>query len=146
MEALSPEEARELEERPVGTVTPFSPEQLALRIAIAHKISAHTILDAQQHAPELAPLYAQFPCFKFYTDLDGEACRRVHGFCLYGDGDYGAHTVRAMHMFNNSTLGGVPLDELRALDEWSPKQLEFLRSGLVRHAGLFLDPLGFLMC
>lgn len=148
MASLSEEELTEIRKRPVsGNPQEFTLAQWAVRVQIGHKLNELSTADAlvSPETASLAPLYDQYPPWKFYTDEAGEAIWRIRGFAQHADGTHCAHTVRAMIMFNNCAVGGVPLTEIRPLDAWSPRQLEFLQSGMIVGAGGFLDPLGYIL-
>jgi hypothetical protein len=140
---LTTAQLAEIQARPVPC-TNMTPEQFSMRVEIARRGDALVAEDAHKKAPELEFLYAKYPPSKFYTNPERTAIRRIYGFCQTKT-DYRAHVVSALTAMNNIPIDGVPVDELVPLDQWDTDHLERLKSGLIINAGLFLDPLGYLM-
>jgi hypothetical protein len=110
------------------------------------KMAAFLYQDAKQNATDaLANGYLRCPPHLFYTDKEGCRIRRVYGMAVTTDGEIRAHAVTAMIMFNNDVVGGVPLDDLVPIKEWSKEQLGRLQSGLIKCPEAFLKMQGFML-
>jgi hypothetical protein len=143
---LSLEEHKELDERPIGFVVKYTPEQFKLRQQIGVKVTQATYEDAKLYmTEEQATTYLQYPPHLFYLDKESNSCRRIYGIAFQTDGTCVAHAVTAMIAINNDVVGGVPFDNMEMVTEWPKDKETFLRSGLVSCAGAFLDPLGFML-
>lgn len=139
---LTPEEKQEIAERPLqnpAIVYSFTPEQIKTRQEIGKFLTKKTYQDALQSNPNLAPAYLTHPPYLFYSGR-----KRLFGILETEDGVMRAHTVKAMIMLNNQTVGGTPLSDLQASDRWSQEDYDFITSGLVPTPAVFTDPLGFM--
>lgn len=132
-------EEQELEARPISIEwCNYTEEQLTIRKLIATKMW-NTLMTLDTTMPIWAKNgYQQCPPWKFYTDKSGNSIRRVYGAM---ENNF-MHAVSAMMIFNNYVLGGVSVDELVAIENWTEKMKHKLRS--TPTPGLFLDPLGFI--
>lgn len=103
--------------------------------------------DAKKHGfdDKIVNAYIDYPPFIFYTDSSYSSIRRIYGFGENDKGDVCAHAVSAMIMFNNDVVGGVPINQLVYVKQWSESQLSKLNSGLIKGADAFLEPNGY-MC
>ncbi len=141
--ALTPEEHAELTARPPPCKL-ITPAQMVIRKRIAAANDTACYNHALQTAPQLAELYRKYPPSKFYTNASGTACKRIYGFFQTKEGEFRAHSVTLLMMFNNDTIDGVPVADLRALDDWTPALTERLNLPCYAQTECFLDPLGWL--
>lgn len=137
----------ELEKNPLGSITePLSPEQLELRKRIAQE-KEELIKDTdwfKKRPKNVKEAYKNYPMWKFYTDKETKtAVYRVYGVCEYEDGNCGLHVVSAHLLLNNDVIGGVPLDHVEFIDDWSDKQK--IKISLCPSPEAFYDPLGWIM-
>lgn len=139
---LTPDEKQELAERPLNNpavVQHFTPEQMAVRQEIGKFLTKKTYQDALEKSPDLAPFYLTHPPYLFYSNR-----KRLFGILKTEEGEVRAHTVKAMVMFNNQTVGGTSLNDMEGTTSWSAEDYEFFTSGMVPTPAVFTDPLGFL--
>jgi hypothetical protein len=139
-EMLTDEEKKEMTDRPIGTIN-FTAEQFAIRDQIGKKLNTLFYRDAFKNCPDIAKGYLTHPIHKFYTN-DSDVKRRIVGMSITDSGKLVADTVTAMTLFNNRTVGGCLIDELNLINYWNSEQLSFLKSGLINHVHIFLDPIG----
>ncbi len=143
------EELAETNERPIGYNCNYTSAQLAIRLRLAKRFTKIIYKHALTHDKDIADCYVTHPPYMFYTEqktIDENSptpIRRLYGICVGSSGDFRAHAVSAMSMFNNAVIGGVPLKDMVSIDKWSETQMEYLNSGLIRYVGAFTDPLGF---
>jgi hypothetical protein len=144
------QENEELTERPIGEDCDYTKEQLDIRIRFAKRITKDMYKDALKQDKNLADCYITHPPYMYYTTKESHnnkastPIRRFYGVFVDTDGEYRAHAVTAMLMFNNRVIGGVPLDDMVPSENLTDAQLEHLKCGLIRGAGAFKDPLGFI--
>ena len=93
--------------------------------------------------PEARSIYERYPMWKFY--LCHGTPKRVFGIACTDPDDTRLATITAMSWMNNYTLGGTPAEEMQALDRWPDEIVGNLQLPLYNSAGIFLDPLGFLL-
>lgn len=148
---LTVEEQKELKDFPIPTA-PKDEKQLRQRQQIGKKMCAHAILTDETMSPEHKQIYEKFPMWRFYTDAKSSShiARRMYGICGQDDkGKWSLYMVSARVRWVNDVIGGVPCDEVRALDEWTSEQLVFLNEWALPEQryvlATFLDPLGFII-
>jgi len=88
--------------------------------------------------PEIRAVYEEFPRWKLYGG-DGDCVRRAYGVCQYEDQTFGLHMVTLMLA---DVVSGVPVAEVKMVEEWSQKQLHKIALSSVASQSAFLDPLG----
>lgn len=147
---LTDEEEKELKDFPIPTA-PRDEKQLRLRQQIGKKMCAHAIIADETMSPDHKRIYEKFPMWRFYTDAKRSPyiARRMYGICGNDDKDkWSLYMVSARVMWVNDVIGGVPCDEVLALDEWTSEQLVFLKERALpeqpKVMATFLDPLGFI--
>ena len=141
---ITDEHRVEMQERPISARATYTEEQFKVRQDIGKILTKLTYENAvEQGQPNLAKGYLTHPPYLFYTNDTGTIKKRIYGMCMDESGDLRAHTVCAMTMINNVTLGGTPLSELVTQDKWTDEQYNHLTSGLITESGAFTDPLGF---
>ena len=92
---------------------------------------------------DIANTYIKYPPFMFYTNSSNTVIRRIYGLMVVDNNEIRAHAVTAMFVMNNDIVGGVPVDELVRVKQWSQSQLDKLNSGMVLCKEAFLTPMGF---
>ena len=144
---LSQERKDELLVRPISVIhRNFTEEQLKIRKEIGKVITKMIYKDCLNNGhDDLAKYYLIHPPYFYYTDKNQSVKRRIYGFGSTQDNVVIAHAITALLMFNNIPIGGVPASELVLKDTWSDEQYNSLTSGYINDAGIFTDPLGFLL-
>jgi hypothetical protein len=66
-----------------------------------------------------------------YTNSEHQCIRRFYGMCVMDSGEIRAHAVTTMMAFNNDVVGGIPLNELVRVKQWSESQIDRLNSGMI---------------
>lgn len=143
-ERLSPEQRKELADRPFGTqFTDFTESQLNMRIEIG-KIFWNLMSEMDSSlTEEMKAIYEKYPLWAFYTDEDEVVIKRSFGVGVYENGHPCLHTMTCMIMFTNETVGGTPVENVIRTDRWNADQLDRIK--LNNAPGMFCDPLGFLV-
>lgn len=147
---LSAAERAEVNARPIDPQrrTDFTDEQFALRESIGKKLLDHVLRTDESITPEVRRGYEECPTWAFYTsEPHGKGLpRRVFGVFTVEDETKGKsihlHAVSSHMLWNNIIVGGLPLEETRAL---RVPRLYMKNVFLGATPGLFIDPLGFLM-
>ena len=155
---------REAEETRLRPVDPdrrvdFTDEEFAVRLALAKKMCQFFLDVDETLTAEYRSMYERAPMWATYTMFpDGKGPpRRVFGVCTMVKDDTSsvasadgarvaqdaarAHVVTGLMLFNNDTIGGVPIADLEH------NKVERFYYGDVMHTqtpGFFMDPLGFL--
>lgn len=144
---LNDAQKNEISDRPLSNShREFTEEQIKTRIEIGKILTKKTYEDClQYHDNDIAQQYLNYPPYFYFTDKNHVVKRRFYGFGKTDSGDIIAHAVTAMIMINNVPTGGVNVNDCVLIDKWSPEQHSFLTSGLVNGAGMFTDPLGFML-
>jgi len=94
---------------------------------------------------QIVRAYSKYPPFMFYTDKEYNASiKRIYGFATTDSGELRAHTVCAMSIFNNDTIGGTPVESLIHVKKWSDNQIDRLKSGLISCPEAFLEQNGYM--
>ncbi len=101
--------------------------------------------------PAIQKAYRDYPEYKFYTSKEfPKTCRRICGFGEREDGSIVAIACTAHFGWINQVIGGVPLEDLVAHDEWPADRKAFIETALqfCRHdsetaLNAFLRPEGF---
>jgi hypothetical protein len=144
------QEIEELNKRNIGSYAEYTPEQLAIRIRIGKRMTKAIYDDAfATRGKDMADCYVTHPPYMFYTEQSSidenkaTPVRRLYGICMHEKGEYAAFAVTGLTLFNNVIVGGISLSNMIPLEQWSNIQLSYIKSGLVKTPGLFLDPLGF---
>ena len=145
---LTEEETKELKDHPIPS-TPQTAAQLALRRRMAVKMSKSMLDMCDDLTPEMRAVYDAYPNYKFFTDKKGVVCRRAYGVFTYRGGSPGLHMCTCMLGWINDVVGGVPCDEVVALDEWTPEQIQLIKTKCSLNPNpqaeaCFLDPLGWM--
>lgn len=170
--SLTDDERLEFQQNPVGSdgMENLSAERMRLRKSIAEKIWIAVKDDATRECDaDQKKVYEAFPPYRFYTDKDClSRARRAYGICKYdgekqsknngdseksggiseknigtGDKTYGLHMVSAMMLYCNDVFGGVPVDSVVAVEEWSEEQKQIIR--LCPCPSLFFDPCAWIV-
>ncbi len=137
----------EVELRPIGVATSFTPEQWNMRIDIARKtvmkiIDEVFVEQPDKITPEIRALYDRYPLWGYYTHANLRVVR-IYGFFAYADEGYGAWF--ATPNIGSISIGdcGVPVDDIQQVSCWTPEQMGLIcMSGT---PGVFIDPLGFMI-
>ena len=108
------------------------------------KITAIIVKHARENGfIDIADAYIKYPPFMFYTDYSNTTIRRIYGLMIADNNEIRAHAVTAMFIMNNDIIGGIPVNELVHVKQWSQSQLDKLNSGMVLCKEAFLEPHGF---
>jgi len=151
---LTEAEKEEIEKFPIPS-EPTTPERLQLRKQIGKKMCDHfnrpdttdgTLTERYRK------IYTRAPMWKFYTDKQHSPSivRRAYGVAI-GDngtkeGEDRLHMVSLRLFWINDVVGGVPVDDVDEVEDWTTEQKEFIKlslRGSPAERDAFLDPLGF---
>jgi hypothetical protein len=141
-------ESKELGAHPIGSIeAPLPPERFAVRLGAAKKMYGRVQLSGWFLArpQRIKDAMLKYPLWGFYTDPKHPAiARRAEGVCEYKDGNLGLHMASAIHFpMANDVIGGVPVEEVQQVDNWSDEQLKRIATCGARRA--FYDPCGFVL-
>jgi hypothetical protein len=75
-----------------------------------------------ERPPAILAAFEEYPPWYFYKTLSG-SIKRIYGFIEDQDGAVRAHTVTAMAIYANDTIGGTPLEDLIRVYAWSDQDL-----------------------
>lgn len=141
---LEPEELKEINLYPIVTIDhELPPARLRLRQEIGKKIMLE--LERLGHIPDHArDGFRQYPMWKFYTNKDASAIRRMCGIAAVDDYDKCHLSMITFMMLINNFVADVPAEECVALDDWTVEHKRTLCSATNKTMSVFWDPLGFI--
>lgn len=135
------DEAEELAARPICLEGhAFTPDQLALRKAMARRFAEATLANNTALSPALRSAYTARPPWRLYTDGMGSRPRRVYAADELADGTV-RYKVLAAHVFFARNVDGIEAAALVPVAVWSEMNASILAT--CRAKGVFTDPLGF---
>lgn len=137
------EEDLELVVRPVDCAATYelTKQQFAVRQRIGKRDAKKIYTIALEESPKLAHLCLTHPFYLFYTSPNSVSKYRVFGYFKLTNGEFRTEAVSASLSIHNEVVGGVPLKDVVALEEWNSDHHSFLKQ--VKYKDLFLDPLGY---
>jgi hypothetical protein len=149
-ETFTAAEYEEIRLRPLQSAfTVFTPEQLTVRKNIARKVCISFDTTARnENQSEWTTGFDTHPRWKFYNSESGP--RRVYGYLFDPDNNRltGLHAVTARAGWVNDVVGGVSVDSVTEVENWTDVQIARLTASVlfaIPCPGMFIDPLGFLL-
>lgn len=140
---FTPEEISEAAHGPGDFAEKLPRDRLSVRRELARKLSLSTRgEETYRRLSEVAKAaYAERPPWKFYTDSAGGAAYRVYGVSDTASGRPVVHVASAHPGCIDLVVGGMSIEDLVEVDEWTPRQESAI--GSCGEPGAFYDPLGF---